>query len=102
MQNGALPVVIVTMLQETCLYDWSRYTLAPIFGQISRRESYGLRSRWRCWAILPRPFLNTPEYGNFHHVLTLCQVSKLFEHVKALKKSETLSLRLKISLLSQH
>ena len=32
-------------------------------------------------------FINTPEYGNFHHVLTLCQVSKLFEHVKAVKKS---------------
>ena len=72
--------------QETFLYDWSRYTLAPNFGKIGPRETYGLRSRWRCWAILPRPFLNTPEYVHFHHFLTLCQVSKLFEHVKALKK----------------
>ena len=84
-KNKTFPVAIFIMLQETFLYDWSRYTLAPIFGKIGRRETYGLRSRWCCWAILPRPFLNTPEYVHFHHFLTLCQVSELFEHVKASK-----------------
>ena len=66
MQNGALPVAIFIMVQETFLYDCSRYTLAPIFGEIGPRETCRLRSRWRCWAILPRPFWNTPEYVHFH------------------------------------
>ena len=92
--ESCLTCLVWTRLDQLCpryrtscfLYDWSRYTLAPIFGEIGPRETCRLRSRCCCWAILSRPFLNTPEYVNFHHFLTLCKGSKLFEHVKALKK----------------
>ena len=39
MQNGGLSVAFFILLQETFLYDWSRYTWSAIFVKIGPRET---------------------------------------------------------------